>query len=408
VAEIVPPLEALRMLFMNPLFYLLLFFVVPGIWGGRYMYLYLKSKRTKKARYIFPMDMNKLPKPGANSFAVGKIAETDVTAYMDIRQLFTHGISAGSTGAGKSVSAMIVVEELLKRKVPVVIFDPTAQWTGFLRPCRDKRMLELYPKFGLKPEDVKRFPGRLIRINDPNTSIDVRNFMKPGEITVVLIDKMDPSQLDTFVRQTITDIFKIPWPEATALKLFIVYDEVHRLLPKYGGKGGYVALERGCREFRKWGLGIWLISQVLMDFKGAIRANISNEIQMRTKYTGDIRRVKSKYGFEYASTITKLKTGTGLFQNAEYNNGKPYFIEFRPLIHDTGRLSEEEINEYLEYDTKIQDLTSRTEALKKKGVNTTDVEFELKLAKDKVSQTMFAMAKTYIDSVENRIKKLGG
>ena len=408
VVMIPPPIKALQAIFMNWLTYIIMFFIAPIAYGTRWLYVYYKTQKLKKARYIFPMDMNKLPKKGPKSFPVGKIAETDVVAYIDMTQLSTHGISAGSTGSGKSVSAMVIAEELLKRKIPVIVFDPTAQWTGFLRPCRDEHMLSLYPKFGLKKEDARRFPGRIIRITDPNTSVDIREFMNPGEITIVLIDKMEPEQLDTFVRRTISDIFKIPWQESKDLKVFIIYDEVHRLLPKYGGKGGYVALERGCREFRKWGIGLWLISQVLMDFKGAIRANISNEIQMRTKYTGDIRRVKAKYGYEYAVTVAKLKTGTGMFQNAEYNHGKPYFIEFRPLLHDTGRLSEKEINEYLEYSKKIEELGAKIAALREKKIDTTDMEFELRLARDKLNQTMFAMVKTYIESVENRIKKVGG
>jgi len=408
VTQLPPPLLALRAIFMNWMTYVILFGLVPAFYGGRWLYYYYRGKKKKKARYIFPLDFKRLPQPGPDTFSVGKIAETDVVAQWDMRQLIVHGISAGSTGAGKSVSSMIITEEVLKRKIPVIVFDPTCQWTGFLRPCRDKHMLDLYPNFGLKPEDARRFPGRIIEIADPDTTIDVRNYMKPGEITVFLINKMDPAQLDHFVRKTISDIFKIPWPEAKALKLLVVYDEVHRLLPKYGGKGGYVALERGCREFRKWGIGLWLISQVLMDFKGAIRANISTEIQLRTKYTGDIRRVSQKYGFDYASTITKLKTGTGMVQNAEYNHGKPFFIEFRPLLHDTGRLSEKEIGQYLTFDKDITDLEERTKALKAKGIDTSDLEFELKLARDKTNQTMFTMAKTYIDSVKTKIAKLRG
>ena len=408
ITEMPPIIVALRAIFWNWATYIILFFVIPAAYVGNYGYRYIKTKKKKKSRYIFPMDFKKLPQAGPDSFVVGKVAESDVIAYFDVTQLKTHGISAGSTGAGKSVSTMIVVEELLKRKIPVVIFDPTCQWTGFLRPCRDPRMLKLYPRFGLKPEDARRYKGRIIRITDPNTSIDIRNFMNPGEITVVLIDKMEPAQLDVFVRHTISDMFKIPWPESPTLKLFIVYDEVHRLLPKYGGKGGYVALERGAREFRKWGIGLWLISQVLMDFKGAIRANISTEIQMRTKYTGDIRRVTQKYGFQYASTVTKLKTGTGMVQNAEFNSGKPFFIEFRPLLHDTGRLSDKDIDEYIKYDQEVEALVQKAKELKARGIDTTDVEFELKLARDKISQTMFTMSKTYIESARNRLRKLGG
>jgi len=35
------------------------------------------------------------------------------------------------------------------------------------------------------------------------------------------------------------------------LRLIIIFDEVHRLLPKFGGTGeGFIQIERGAREFR--------------------------------------------------------------------------------------------------------------------------------------------------------------
>ena len=96
-----------------------------------------------------------------------------------------------------------------------------------------------------------------------------------------------------------------------------------------------------------------------------------------------------------------------MVQNAEYNEGKPYFIELRPLLHDTGRLSEEEIAEYIKYDTEIIKIEKKVAELKAKGGDTADIEFELKLAKDKARQTMFTMAKTYIDSIKSRLAKQG-
>ena len=62
----------------------------------------------------------------------------------------------------------------------------------------------------------------------------------------------------------------------------MVYDEVHRLLAKFGGTGhGILQLERACREFRKWGIGLVLISQMLGDFVENIHANIATEVQIR-------------------------------------------------------------------------------------------------------------------------------
>ena len=47
------------------------------------------------------------------------------------------------------------------RGVSVMLFDPTAQWTGFLRPQKNPKMISLYPAFGLKRTDVRAFPGHI-------------------------------------------------------------------------------------------------------------------------------------------------------------------------------------------------------------------------------------------------------
>ncbi len=148
-----------------------------------------------------------------------------------------------------------------------------------------------------------------------------------------------------------------------------------------------------------------MISQVLMDFRGAIRANIATEIQLRTKYEGDIGRVKTKYGPDYASKVVKLVTGTALVQNPAYNEGKPYFISFRPLLHDTGRLTDKEIEKYVEVNKKLEEVEREIEALRARKIDTSDLEIELNLAKDKMKQGMFTMAESYVDSLKARMKK---
>jgi len=407
VSAIPVPLLMLKAVFMHWLTYVILFMLTPAIYLGLRFYNMYKLKKMMAARYIFPVDFKKLPQKGPRSIPVGKIAETDMTAYLEIDKLTMHSIAAGGTGSGKSVSAMVVSEELLKRGIPVIVFDPTAQWTGFMKPCQDKHMLDLYDKFGLKKEDARGFKTNIIIVKDVNMPIDIRKYMQPGEITIFVMNRLKPAELDKFVRRTIDSIFAIPWPESKELKLLIVYDEVHRLLPKYGGKGGYVALERGCREFRKWGIGLFMISQVLMDFRGAIRANIATEIQLRTKYEGDIKRVRTKYGTNYASRITKLTIGTGLVQNPEFNDGKPWFVTFRPLLHNTFRLTDEELEMYDKLNTRIENVEKKIEELKARKIDTYDVELELKIVKEKMKQGAFKMASTYLDSVEARLKGLG-
>ena len=395
-------------LFTNWVTYVILFVLIPALYLVKKLYEKLRMKRVYRARYVRPVDLKKLPKKG---LWVGKIAETKVDAYIDPDDLTTHLIVAGGTGSGKSVAAMVVAEELLKTGVPIIVFDPTAQWTGFIRPCTDSKMLDLYRKFGIKREESQAFKGTIIQVTDPFMKVEVEKFIKKGEITVFVLNKLTPEQLDYFVRKTIDYMFTISWPESRKLKLLMVYDEVHRLLPKYARRkisalegGGYLALERAVREFRKWGIGLVMISQVLLDFKGAIRAVIATETQMRTKYEGDVNRIRTKYGWQYSASIPKLEVGTGLTQNPAYNNGKPWFITFRPLLHDTFRITDEELETYEKYKTEIEDLRKQTELLKKKKIDTYDMELEINLADEKTRTGQLRMAETYIESVRSRLE----
>jgi hypothetical protein len=386
--------------------YVILIGGIPAALIGMRWYSAYRASKVAKARYIAPLDFKALPQAGPESLLVGKVAETDVKAYIPIPQLLMHSIAAGGTGSGKTVSAMVTAEELLKRKVPIIVFDPTAQWTGFMKPNTLKPMLRLYSKFGLKPSDATRFKTNVILVEDADMKIDIKKYMKPGEITVFVMNRLSAAENDKLVRRSIQAIFDMRPPESKEIKLLVVYDEVHRLLPKYGGKKGYIAIERAAREFRKWGIGIFMISQVLLDFKGAIRANIANEIQLRTKYEGDIGRVKSKYGTDYASKVTRLTIGTGLFQNPEYNHGRPWFVNFRPLLHSPFALTDKELDTYVKLDKKVKAIEAQIEKLKARNVDTYDIEIELNIAKDKVRTAAFKMAETYLDSLEKRIERM--
>ncbi len=414
--KIASSLDTFQIVFINP-FLELMYTAFTSIWVyigivviimfGRKFYASWAERREKKVRYSFPIDMDKVPKAGEGMLWMGNVAEHDGKAYLDMNQLMMHGIAAGGTGSGKTVSIMVLAEELLKQGVPIVVFDPTLQWTGFMKPSKDKHMLDKFPAFGLKPSDATGFKVNLIEATDILEEFDIRKFWEKPEMTVFTINKLPPGKLDDFVQNTINQIFKLSLPESKKLKVLIVYDEVHRLLPKYGGKGGYIALERGAREFRKWGIGLVMLSQVLMDFRGAIRANIGTEIQLRTKYEGDINRVKQKYGSHYASMITKLEIGTGLFPNPEYNNGKPYFVQFRPLLHDSSRMSDEELTTYFSVKKRMDEVRARVNKLKEKGVDAYDIEIEVNLAVDRIKEGSLNMANAYLDSVDKRLKKEG-
>ena len=366
-----------------------------------YGYKRYRIWKLSKARYVFPLKYSRLPHAD-NAFSIGKIAETNKTAHFNPDDLTTHILTSGSTGAGKSVAASVIVEEALKQKIPVVVFDPTAQWTGFVRPCKDNNLLKYYQQFGMRQQDARPFPGMIFEVTDPNVKIDFKKYMNPGEITIFTLNKLKPGEYDTAVKCIIDTIFSVQWEESTTLKMIVVFDEVHRLLEKYGGKGGYISLEKACREFRKWGIGLVMCSQVYSDFKEAIQGNILTEIQLNTKSMADIAKVKEKYGPEYSEKISRQGVGVGMVQNPRYNDGKPWFIQFRPTIHSPHKITEEEMKLYKEFAEKLDKIERRIEKLKQGRVNTMDLELELKLAKTKLKQGQFKMAEIYIQSLLSR------
>jgi len=361
--------------------------------------LYIRRK-LKKIRYL-PADYKSLPKSG---LYIGKIPLTNKKAYLDKDDLTTHVITAGATGSGKTVSAMVIAEEVLKQKIPVIVFDPTGQWTGFVKPCRDKKMLSKYKYFGLSEEDARSFPGMIYEVRDPNKKIDLRKYLNPGEITIFTLNKLKPGEYDIAVQNIINTIFEQGWEESSELRVLIVFDEVHRLLERYGGRGGYIVLEKAAREFRKWGLGIIMISQVLSDFKEALKGNVLTEIQMNTKALEDLKRAREKYGEEYARRITREEVGVGMIQNPKYNKGKPYWIAFRPLLHEPHKIPDVEFELYRKYSRDLEIIESKIEELRKQGVDTFDLDLELRLAKDKLKQGKFRMAEIYVNSLKNKLK----
>ncbi len=369
-------------------------------------FYYIRHQIESKKKYHLKVEYDELPKPGLRSIYVGKIAETDKTTYFNLENFKTHTIVAGSTGGGKSVSAQVIIEEALEKNVAVLVFDPTAQWSGMLRPCKDKTMLSLYPLFGMKKTDAKGFPGNIRQINDAREKIDIRKYVKPGEIQVFACHKLDPKDMDILVANAIREIFHAQFDEQKLLRIMFVFDEVHRLLPKFGGSGdGFLQIERACREFRKWGLGVLLISQVLSDFVGTIKANINTEIQMRTRDEGDLERIRQKYGEEVLRSLVKATVGSGMVENPAYNRGKPYFIAFKPLKHSVERLSDEEIEQYNTYNDQIDDLAYSLEQLEELKVDVFDLKLELKLALDKVKTGNFNMVKIYLEGLAPRIAK---
>ncbi|MFH1849329.1 MAG: carboxypeptidase regulatory-like domain-containing protein [archaeon] len=377
-----------------------------------YSTMMYKKKAKAKKRYMAEFDTSHLPVKGPRSAYIGLIAETSSKTYFDLDQLQVHTLIAGSSGSGKTVAAQDIVEEALLKDVSVIVFDPTAHWTGFLRKCEDPVMLKTYRQYGMKRGDARAFNGNIRQVTDAREKLAIGKFMKPGEINVFVTNKLGIEESELFVANTIRAIFHANLPESPQLKTLVVYDGIHTLLPKFGGSGKvFIQLERAAREFRKWGVGLLMISQVQSDFPPEVLANINTEILLRTRDEGDMRKLTEGYGDNILKSVVKANVGTGMIENSSYNQGKPYFVSFRSILHQPQPLTAEDLSNYNKYNDLVDDLEWQIKQFKEEGIDTFDLELDLKLASDKVKAGNFNMVDIYLEGLTPRLeaqwKKLG-
>ena len=126
---------------------------------------------------------------------------------------------------------------------------------------------------------------------------------------------------------------------------------------------------------------------------------------MRTRDEGDLNRIKTKYGEEFLQSLVKASVGVGMFVNPAYNHANPYFINFRPILHNTRRLSDEELDRYNQYNDQVEELEYQVEQLEELKIDVFDLKMELKLVKDKIMVGNFSVVDIYLEGLKPRIVK---
>ncbi|MFA5771273.1 MAG: DUF87 domain-containing protein [Thermoplasmata archaeon] len=107
-----------------------------------------------------------MPETGAY---VGLLKGHEIKVYLDINTLVQKHVSVlAKTGAGKSYAVGVIIEELMKKKVPLVIIDPHGEYSSMREPNDDKKDAELMGRFDVKPLG---FSDQIIEYS-PDTSVN--------------------------------------------------------------------------------------------------------------------------------------------------------------------------------------------------------------------------------------------
>jgi len=274
-----------------------------------------------------PKWQGKLPKEGN---MVGRIALDDWKLgeffYLPLSKHAQKGILvSGASGAGKTVAAKVIVEELLEDKIPVLVFDYTNQWQRLLERNNDQAMLERYAEFGMR-HSPKGFKGQLVK-----SKPDIEDMLAPEALTVVdLSDVYDSSERVDRVAHMLDQLLEFFQfqKDSEKLRLLIVVEEAHLWTSKDLPRDALRFLDSAVRLLRKKGVGVMLASQKISDFDSAMRSAMNISILFRTKYDGDLKVVGRMLGSDMSAIIPKLPIGYSVFHLADI--GDPFVMAWRP------------------------------------------------------------------------------
>jgi uncharacterized membrane protein len=390
------------------------FYILLSLFGA-YILIFGFKKVTQMSahRYEFPVPaIKKVPGPATTAMNIGQITELNKPSFVKLKDLTMHGICVGATGGGKTVSAQVIVEEALKHGVNVIVLDPTGQWSGFLQRCNDPEMLANYSKFNMRTSESRGFNGNIRAIENPSEGIDIKPFLAKnkkgveGEIQIFSLHKLKNKDLEMFINSMIKQVFDAHLEESNTLETLMVFDEVHRLLESFGGSmKGQDQLERGVREFRKWGVGLLMISQVISDFKPQIRANIGTKIQFRSRDKNDLNMIKETFGIEYVRHVVKAMIGRGMIHNPGYNKGMPYFVDVKPLLHHPHKLTNAELERYEHYNKLVDGIKRKMKIMQTQGKDVFDITSILKLLEKNIKKGKFDMVDIYLEEINEKLNR---
>jgi TolA-binding protein len=298
---------------------------------------------------------------------VGETAAGDRVA-LPVEQVLTgRGFLTGKSGAGKSNTASVVVEELLEAGFPVLIVDTDGEYYGL------KEEYELLHAGAdaecdvrVEPEHAEKLATLALERNVP-IILDVSGFL-------------DAAKADALIRETARHLFA---REKKLKKPFLlVVEEIHEYVPEGAGMGetGQMLIKVGKRG-RKHGLGIVGISQRPADVKKDFITQANWLVWHRLTWENDTKVVSRIVGGEYGEAVPDLDDGEAFVQTdwtddavrrVSFKRKRTFDAGATPGLEDFERPDLKSVSE-----TLVEDLAEITEAEERRESRIEELEAEL-------------------------------
>lgn len=125
---------------------------------------------------------------------IGKLDGKDIDVYLDLKKLLTkHCAVLAKSGAGKSYTVGVLVEEIMERKIPLLIIDPHGEYSKMrFENIKEKDKLA---EFGIQPKayDVKEYGDP--KVNEGVIPLKLTKDITDSELIHLLPAKLSSMQL---------------------------------------------------------------------------------------------------------------------------------------------------------------------------------------------------------------------
>ncbi|MBU1201313.1 MAG: ATP-binding protein [Nanoarchaeota archaeon] len=125
---------------------------------------------------------------------IGKLEGRDIQLYLDINKLLTkHCAILAKSGAGKSYTVGVLIEEILDRKIPLLVIDPHGEYSKMrYENIKDK---DLLAKYGLKPKGYELREYGDSKINEGVIPLKLTKNITNSELVHLMPAKLSSTQL---------------------------------------------------------------------------------------------------------------------------------------------------------------------------------------------------------------------
>lgn len=277
------------------------------------------------------------------------ITVTEDGLELETAEMLTgRGFITGKSGSGKSNTAGLVCEELLRQGMPLLVVDTEGEYYGL------KEQFEILHVGADEECDLQ---------------VGVEHAEKIAELALdqnipIILDVsgyLEQEEAEQLIKEVLHHLFT---KEKKAKKPFlVVVEEIHEWLPEQGSTGCSEMLTRVAKRGRKRGLGIAGVSQRPQQVDKNFITQCNWRVWHQLSWDNDLKVVGRVLGKDYKDTVSQLDVGEAVLE-ADFLSDSHQTVMFkRKETFDAGETPDLDEFEQPELKSVSEDLVSELEEI---------------------------------------------